>query len=200
MDAKKKSGFRFRTSVLEELKAMAAGPPRSPIRCTASCRALKRIRPKMRPCASPSMKRLRHVAFWSAVNVPLGASSPGCSLSDLAHVTSEQRIERNSGPSRNLERDLRMIDLYARQAAEFLERIRIDISLKETDRRKSEFLAVVAHELRNPLPPIRNGLQILRLRASADEILLRTMNTMDRPEIYSGQRRKRRNGRWFCEL
>jgi PAS domain S-box-containing protein len=35
--------------------------------------------------------------------------------------------------------------------------------LREADRRKDEFLATLAHELRNPLAPIRNGLQILRL-------------------------------------
>jgi PAS domain S-box-containing protein len=35
--------------------------------------------------------------------------------------------------------------------------------LSEADRRKDEFLAMLAHELRNPLAPIRNGLQILRL-------------------------------------
>jgi signal transduction histidine kinase len=36
-------------------------------------------------------------------------------------------------------------------------------TLREADRRKDEFLATLAHELRNPLAPIRNGLQILRL-------------------------------------
>lgn len=36
-------------------------------------------------------------------------------------------------------------------------------ALKEGDRRKDEFLATLAHELRNPLAPIRNGLHILRL-------------------------------------
>lgn len=35
--------------------------------------------------------------------------------------------------------------------------------LQEADRRKDEFLATLAHELRNPLAPIRNGLQIMRL-------------------------------------
>ena len=35
--------------------------------------------------------------------------------------------------------------------------------LSEADRRKNEFLAMLAHELRNPLAPIRNALQILRL-------------------------------------
>ncbi len=36
-------------------------------------------------------------------------------------------------------------------------------ALRETDRRKDEFLATLAHELRNPLAPLRNGLEVLRL-------------------------------------
>jgi PAS domain S-box-containing protein len=83
-------------------------------------------------------------------------------------------------PRRPTERALRMIDLYARQAAEFIERIRAEESLKEADRRKNEFLAVLAHELRNPLAPVRNGLHVLRLRAPADDLSQRTVNMMDR--------------------
>ena len=41
---------------------------------------------------------------------------------------------------------------------------RMEESLRETDRRKDEFLATLAHELRNPLAPIRNSLQILKMR------------------------------------
>ena len=36
-------------------------------------------------------------------------------------------------------------------------------ALQDADRRKDEFLATLAHELRNPLAPIRNGVQILRM-------------------------------------
>ncbi|MDZ7637011.1 MAG: HAMP domain-containing sensor histidine kinase [Bryobacterales bacterium] len=36
--------------------------------------------------------------------------------------------------------------------------------LEEEDRRKDEFLAMLAHELRNPLAPIRSGLEWMRLR------------------------------------
>src|SRR6202789_1649971 len=36
-------------------------------------------------------------------------------------------------------------------------------ALKEADRRKDEFLATLAHELRNPLAPIRNSLEILKM-------------------------------------
>ena len=41
-------------------------------------------------------------------------------------------------------------------------------ALREADRRKDEFLATLAHELRNPLAPIQNGLQILSLNPSAE--------------------------------
>ncbi len=42
------------------------------------------------------------------------------------------------------------------------ERNQLAADLSEADRRKDEFLATLAHELRNPLAPIRNGLQILQ--------------------------------------
>ena len=40
---------------------------------------------------------------------------------------------------------------------------RAEDALREADRRKDEFLATLAHELRNPLAPIRNALQVMRL-------------------------------------
>ena len=53
--------------------------------------------------------------------------------------------------------------------------------LRESDRRKSEFLALLAHELRNPLAPIGNGLKILQLRtASPDPVAARTLEMMER--------------------
>lgn len=41
-------------------------------------------------------------------------------------------------------------------------------ALKEADRRKNEFLALLAHELRNPLAPIRNAVQVLSLQNPPD--------------------------------
>jgi PAS domain S-box-containing protein len=54
---------------------------------------------------------------------------------------------------------------------------RAEQGLREADRRKDEFLATLAHELRNPLAPIRNGLQILRL-ASPDPTSTRHVQEM----------------------
>ena len=48
---------------------------------------------------------------------------------------------------------------------------RYEETLRDQDRRKDEFLATLAHELRNPLAPIRNGLQILRLAPDGEDAL-----------------------------
>jgi PAS domain S-box-containing protein len=45
------------------------------------------------------------------------------------------------------------------------QRKRVEQALQEADRHKDEFLAILAHELRNPLAPLRNGLEIMRLAA-----------------------------------
>jgi len=61
------------------------------------------------------------------------------------------------------ERDLRLLDILARQASDLLERMLAEERLRESDRRKEEFLATLAHELRNPLAPILNAVQCLEL-------------------------------------
>src|SRR6185295_8862354 len=48
-------------------------------------------------------------------------------------------------------------------ARDITDRKRAEEQLREADRRKTEFLATLAHELRNPLAPLRNGLEVLRL-------------------------------------
>jgi PAS domain S-box-containing protein len=66
-------------------------------------------------------------------------------------------------PQRVSERNQRLLDLYARHAADLIERMRIEQDLRDADRRKDEFLAMLAHELRNPLAPIRNALHIMKM-------------------------------------
>jgi PAS domain S-box-containing protein len=60
-------------------------------------------------------------------------------------------------------------------------------ALREADRRKDEFLATLAHELRNPLAPIRNALGVLKLKGSgtpevqwARDVIDRQMQQMTR--------------------
>jgi PAS domain S-box-containing protein len=53
-------------------------------------------------------------------------------------------------------------------------------ALKQADRRKDEFLATLAHELRNPLAPIRNSLHILKLASTNDSTLESVCAMLDR--------------------
>jgi PAS domain S-box-containing protein len=75
------------------------------------------------------------------------------------------------------ERNLRTFDILARQAADLIERAhaeealrRSEAQLKEADRRKDEFLATLAHELRNPLAPLRTSLELIRLPGTPEEL------------------------------
>ncbi|MEO5822797.1 MAG: response regulator [Vicinamibacteraceae bacterium] len=53
-------------------------------------------------------------------------------------------------------------------------------ALREADRRKDEFLAMLAHELRNPLAPIRTAVQLLRLKELPEAHSIRARDTIDR--------------------
>jgi signal transduction histidine kinase/ActR/RegA family two-component response regulator len=57
---------------------------------------------------------------------------------------------------------------------------RSEEALRLADRRKDEFLAMLAHELRNPLAPIRTGLQVIQLCGNDHEIESDTLQMMDR--------------------
>ena len=51
--------------------------------------------------------------------------------------------------------------------------------MRDADQRKDEFLATLAHELRNPLAPIRNSMQIMRL-SNAPQVHERAQGVIER--------------------
>ncbi|MES2759363.1 MAG: response regulator [Pseudomonadota bacterium] len=65
-----------------------------------------------------------------------------------------------------------------KNAEDALRRVAADLS--EADHRKSEFLATLAHELRNPLAPIRTGLDLLRMAPADAGATQRVVGMMDR--------------------
>ena len=65
-----------------------------------------------------------------------------------------------------------LIDITARKRAE--------LALREADRRKDEFLAVLAHELRNPLAPIGAGIEVLRKEPDNAAVVQQMTATMAR--------------------
>lgn len=64
--------------------------------------------------------------------------------------------------------------------ADITQRKETEQALKEADQRKDEFLATLAHELRNPLAAIRSGVEIMKLAQDEPSVLLDTYNTMER--------------------
>jgi PAS domain S-box-containing protein len=109
------------------------------------------------------------VGLKSALSTPLISRSGRV----LGMFTTHWNTVRQLG-----ERELRFVDLLARQAADLIERMQNDQALRqreqalrESDRRKDEFIAMLAHELRNPLVPIRNGIELLkRARQNAEVV------------------------------
>jgi PAS domain S-box-containing protein len=127
----------------------------------------------------------RTAGYCSMISTPL-MSADGA---PLGMVSSHFRLIHR--PS---QQELRRLDLYLRQASDFIQRCKLEQelqrseeALRDADRRKDEFLALLAHELRNPLAPIRYALAANRKsgrtpeqRKRAEEIIERQVTHMSR--------------------
>lgn len=83
------------------------------------------------------------------------------------------RLAPEHGPGHELEHVLAV-------ATEITERKRMENALRENDRRKNEFLAVLSHELRNPLATIKNSLYLLARVAPGTDAAGRAQRVMER--------------------
>jgi signal transduction histidine kinase/CheY-like chemotaxis protein len=88
---------------------------------------------------------------------------------------------------KTLEAERLNLDLEARVAERTIEletaiekQVELSDRLKEADRRKDEFLALLAHELRNPLAPVRNAVEIMRLKDLPDPELAWCRDVIER--------------------
>jgi signal transduction histidine kinase len=94
-------------------------------------------------------------------------------FSDLYRKTSA--LERM-----NKELEERVAERTQELQRDLSERKRLQEALIDADRRKDEFLAVLAHELRNPLAPIRTAVDTMRLRSMEDPVLLHCRDVIGR--------------------
>jgi PAS domain S-box-containing protein len=72
------------------------------------------------------------------------------------------------------------VEKWVGTATDVEERRRAEASLREGDRRKDEFIAMLAHELRNPLAPIRNAVKLLRDAGQADPVRAWSRDVIER--------------------
>lgn len=114
---------------------------------------------------------IRSLGLKSYICVPLVVS--GSTMGVLTFATAE------SGRSYN-KADLTVANDLASRAGVAIENLRLYQALRDADQRKDEFLATLAHELRNPLAPIRNSLQILKMPRVEASIAERSRDMMER--------------------
>ncbi|RYF17307.1 MAG: response regulator [Comamonadaceae bacterium] len=134
------------------------------------------------PDVPQTLSRLMHPDDLQDIRVPLHRH--------LAHGTpfqSECRLRQKDGQWRWFlatgasERDATgRVFRMAGSLIDIAERKESEILLQQSSRAKDEFLATLAHELRNPLAPLRTGLQILKRPQAGEAVQKRTLDTMDR--------------------
>ncbi len=76
--------------------------------------------------------------------------------------------------------EIQLLEEVAERSWGHIERLRAIDALREADRRKTEFLATLAHELRNPLAPIQTGLDVMRLGGSNPAAISKVRDMMER--------------------
>ena len=94
----------------------------------------------------------------------------------IARDGAERSIEDSAAPIRDATGNISGAVMVFHDVTE---RRRVEKALKDADKKKDEFLATLAHELRNPLVPIRNGLKVLKLAGNNPVMAENTRSMMD---------------------
>jgi PAS domain S-box-containing protein len=116
-------------------------------------------------------RALRELGVRSCMCVPLVAQ--GRTLGAITLVAGDSG--RRYGPD-----ELALVEDLARRAAVSIENARLYRELQRGDRAKDQFIATLAHELRNPLGPIFNAVELVKLARPADPRIRRAQETIER--------------------
>ena len=146
----------------DSLKRLFGVEPGESICTTADF--IRRVHPEDRPKLIPALDRCRQGAAFEM----------------------EYRVILPDGTIRWLyDRAKMMLDPQGRPAylvgacTDITKRKRVEEALRDADRRKDKFLATLAHELRNPLAPIRTGLEVLKLSGDEPQVAAETRSMME---------------------
>ena len=144
------------------------------------------------PCVSISLKTMRTLVTADAntdpqldANARTALAAAGVGASVTVPILQDGRVSGflsavQSTPRKWTAHEVALIEETAQRTAIAAARSRAESALRESDRKKDEFLAVLAHELRNPLAPVRNGLQILRMGPHDTQKTNKILGVMER--------------------
>ncbi len=112
------------------------------------------------------LSMLRQLSLSSFMCVPLRVKDNVLGAVTFAGAESGRRYNDS---------DLAMATDLAHRAAIAIQNALLYQQVREADRRKDEFLAMLAHELRNPLAPIRSGLDLLSMESGEHQQIVQLM-------------------------
>lgn len=117
---------------------------------------------------TPGLVAYRHSGIRAVQSTPLVARSGQL----LGMISTHWRTTHQPTES-----ELQLFDVLARQAADLIARRQaeealrqLNADLSEADRHKNEFMAILGHELRNPLAPLLNAVQILDVQKNDEHL------------------------------
>jgi two-component system, chemotaxis family, CheB/CheR fusion protein len=142
--------------------------------CGLALRALQQVIVsdiEKEPAAAAMREEARVAGYRAMVSTPLVASGGKLVGMISAHFRAPHELSK---------RDLRLIDICARQAADSIHVYQLQQALRNANQRKNEFLAIVAHELRNPLASIGSSLSVLKRIGSMDADAKRAREIIER--------------------
>jgi two-component system, chemotaxis family, CheB/CheR fusion protein len=142
--------------------------------CGLALRALRQVIVsdiEKEPAVAAMREEARAAGYRAVVSTPLVASGGKLVGMISAHFRAPHELSK---------RDLRLIDICARQAADSIHVYQLQQALRTANQRKNEFLAIVAHELRNPLASIGSSLAVLKRIGSMEGDAKRAREIIDR--------------------
>jgi len=161
----------FDREFLEYFKEVAA---RDASPCGRALRAGEQILVEDIECDdafAPLRPAFRSAGIRALISTPLIAADGIVQGVVSTHFSSVHR------PSKQ---ELDRLALYMRHASSFVNRCKLEQGLREADQRKNEFLALLSHELRNPLAPISHATEVLSRAIPVDSPLHLAVQMLER--------------------
>ncbi len=114
---------------------------------------------------------LRELGLKSYMAVPLSVRGRVLGVVTFIAAESGRRYDAS---------DLAVAEDLAHRAAVAIENARLYQAVREADRHKDEFLALLGHELRNPLAPVRNALAVMKMPGADASVMRQAREMMER--------------------